>query len=152
MSIWNRKAEQQQKVIDETTQIVHDFRLRVPYGDYRVMPYEVYPVFLAFQQEVDEYLRKLFAGEVDDANGNLLDNLIDDVTEKAFADLDRQRTTHEDRYKALSESRPIGDRRQYEEERRLLESVLQETEEDLQEIRSRCRAEKFEKDKRRAEK
>lgn len=144
MNIWKRRTDQQ-KVIDESTQIVRDFRVRVPYGDYRVVPYEIFPAFLEFQTEIDEYLRGLFAGEVDDANGNLLDNLIDDMTQKARADLERQKTVHEDRYKALAAARPAGDRCQYAEELVLLQSVLQETEEALQDIKARCRDDKFEK-------
>ena len=61
----------------------------VPY-----MPYT--PLFNDLRSTLDSYLDELFKGEIDDANGDVLDSIITDHVRQAMNDLADQRAAHID--------------------------------------------------------
>ena len=84
--------------VDDTRNIVHDFRLRVPYESYRPTEYSLYPKLDERNviPMLDAHLEKLFAGEIDDGNGNTLDAIIFSGAREGKPDLSRQRHNHHD--------------------------------------------------------
>ena len=83
------------RVNDESV-VVNDFMLRIPYWSYQPADYREYPPFSAIRKALDEYLGALFAGEIDDGNGDVLDCIIGDLSRQARIDIDRQRIAHMD--------------------------------------------------------
>lgn len=114
MSIFKSVHKHQDLDRDET--VVHDFQRRAPFWSYRVTDYRPYAPFTAFRGDLDGYLEKLLAGEIDDGNGDVLDNLIRDMTCMALQDLEKQRADHQDNLRNL-ELRAAGDRDQFQDYR-----------------------------------
>lgn len=93
--------------VDDSRIVVNDFQLRTSktYGteSYRTVEYrlshkleesEMLPV-------LEEHLARLFAGEVDDANGDMLDNFLFGPAREALPDLGRQHYDHADMIRRL---------------------------------------------------
>lgn len=89
-------------IADDGRVLTNDFCLTISdtYGheSYRTVEYRDY----ARMEEgvmiplLDDHLNKLFAGEVDDANGDVLDDIIYGAVREALPDLNRQRYDHGD--------------------------------------------------------
>ena len=80
--------------IDDSTKIV-SFRRQRPNAELRPVPYRPYaPLYQDLKKELDAYLDKLFAGEIDDANSDVLDSIITDRIRQAIRDLSDQRINH----------------------------------------------------------
>lgn len=94
MSIF--KMNNPNKEVDDTPVIVRDFNRRAPFWSYRTAEYQELPEFAGFKSEIDAYLEKLFDGELDDGNGDVLDTMISDILRQAMRDLERQRVVHRD--------------------------------------------------------
>lgn len=56
-----------------------DFTRRAPFWSYRVKDYLLYGPLVSFRGEIDSYLNKLFAGDIDEGNGDVLDSMIADL-------------------------------------------------------------------------
>lgn len=136
------KKKKPTRVVDDTESIVTDFRLRSPFWCYRAVSYRVWEPFAGYGKTIDSYLEKLFEGEIDDGNGDVLDNMICDMARQAERDLDRQHTEHGDIIRTFG-IRSQGDRRAFVQERGLLQSALDETEQHLDEVRARMRKDEF---------
>ena len=108
-------------------EVLHDFKRNSPYWQYRAVRYQQYRPFDEYRDEIDRYLEKLFAGEVDEENGDILDNLIGDITRQALHHLDRQRVEHRDTIHSLHI--------RHESDRILFESQMQHLKEALVENR-----------------
>ena len=108
--------------------VKHDFARRSPYCQYRPVKYQQYKPFDEYQGEIDQYLEKLFEGEIDEENGDVLDNLIGDITRQALNHLDRQRVDHRDMIHSLSV--------RFDSDRSIFENQLQHLKEALEENRS----------------
>jgi hypothetical protein len=130
------------KVVDNTETVVYDFKLRAPFWSYRTVPYREYEPFSGFTPEINSHLDKLFQGEIDDGNGDVLDNMICDMARQAEKDLDKQRTEHGDIIKSF-DIRNRGDRTAFEHELTLLQSELLENEQQTAEIKTRLKQDKF---------
>ena len=130
------------KVMDDTETIVTDFKLRAPFWSYRTVPYREYEPFISFKPEIDGYLERLLQGEIDDGNGDVLDNLINDMARQAEKDLDKQRTEHGDTIKSF-DIRNQGDKRAVKHELDLLQSEIGENEQQLADIKTRLNKDKF---------
>ena len=89
--------------MDDTRQVVHDFRLRLPYENYRTKEYELYYKLRDEEMlpRIDEHLEKLFSGEVDDGNGDMLDSILFSPAREAKPDLAKQHVDHEDMIRRL---------------------------------------------------
>ena len=72
------------------------FARRVPFWSYRARDYLLYEPLVSFRGEIDGYLERLFAGDLDEGNGDVLDNMIADLVRQAEECLKRQRTEHKD--------------------------------------------------------
>ncbi len=71
---------------------------------FRCQQYEEYGKFdeANMKCELDSYLNRLLAGEVDAANGNMLDELIFGREREAMRDLNMQRIRHKDSNKRIA--------------------------------------------------
>lgn len=92
--------------VDDSRITAYDFRLRstiLGFESYRALEYTIYPELeeSVMIPKIDAHLSKLFAGSVDDANGNMLDSIILSVARKAITDLNRQRYNHDDTLQRL---------------------------------------------------
>lgn len=84
------------KMVDDERVVVKDFTRRTPYWGYRNIAYRDFEPLTNLKQELDEYLDKLFQGELDDGNADVLDNIIFDRVRMALEDLKYQSIMHED--------------------------------------------------------
>lgn len=100
--------------VDDSRLVVNDFRLRstvIGFESYRTVEYRLYR---KLEEEemlpmLNEHLAKLFAGEVDDGNGDMLDSILFGAAREALPDLGRQHYDHIDMLRRLTISR-IADR------------------------------------------
>lgn len=87
--------------VDDSRTTVYDFRLRsssVGFESYRTTEYHLYHKLVEDEMlaRIDDHLKKLFAGNVDDANGDMLDELIFGAAREAMPYLTKQRIDHND--------------------------------------------------------
>lgn len=92
--------------VDDSRITADDFRLRstiLGFECYRVLEYILYQELeeSVMIPKIDDHLSKLFSGNVDDANGNMLDSIIISPARKAIPDLNRQRYNHDDTLQRL---------------------------------------------------
>ena len=121
--------------VDDSRTVVNDFRLRNPFESYRTVEYRLYPALEEGKMLplLDQHLERLFAGELDEGNGDALVSLIFGSARQALPDLRRQQADHSDTLHRF-EVRRTADREDF---RRLLEQVqrkLSETDEEYEEI------------------
>ena len=93
-------------VVDDSKVVVHDFRLRsthVGFESYRTVEYKLYPKLeeAEMMPKLEEHLSKLFAGDVDDANGDMLDAILFGAAREALPDLGKQHYDHWDMLRRL---------------------------------------------------
>lgn len=120
-----KKKEALINSVDDTRTVVYDFKRRIPYESYRAMEYRPFP---DLEEEVmipklDVYLNKLFAGAIDDGNGDVLDNLIFKTAREAGAYLKTQNIDHRDMNNRFT-ARAKADQEDFT---RIYEQVSQET-------------------------
>lgn len=98
-----RKKDHLINSMDDTRQVVNDFRLRFPYENYRTKEYELYHKLKDEEMlpRIDEHLEKLFSGEVDDGNGDMLDSILFAPAREAKPDLEKQHVDHGDMLRRL---------------------------------------------------
>lgn len=85
--------------MDDTRTTVYDFRRRMnPFESYRPAEYRLNPYLKEdiVKPMLDAHLSRLFAGEIDDANGDVLDRLIFSGAREGKSDLTLQRYEHKD--------------------------------------------------------
>lgn len=89
--------------VDDSRSVVHDFRLRHFFESYRTVEYRLYHKLEESEMlsKLEDHLAKLFAGEVDDANGDMLDAIIFGAAREALPDLSRQHYDHTDMLRRL---------------------------------------------------
>ena len=93
-------------VVDDSKVVVHDFRLRsthVGVESYRTVEYKLYPKLeeAEMMHKLEEHLSKLFAGDVDDANVDMLDAILFGAAREALPDLGKQHYDHLDMLRRL---------------------------------------------------
>ena len=78
--MFGRKKQEQGlfNTMDDSRVMVHDFTRRYLYESYRSVDYRVFHKLCEeeMKPKLDQHLEALIAGEVDDANGDMLDNII----------------------------------------------------------------------------
>lgn len=111
------------KTVDDRTVVVNDFIRRTPFWSYRTVSYKDYSPLMNFGKVIDEHLQELFKGQIDEANGDALDNLIFDIVRQAELDLADQRCKHRDMINSFG-IRARGDRNSFEGQKRRLEDAL----------------------------
>ena len=103
----DKKKEQEGEVI------VKDFKRRIPFWGYRPVNYKITEQFRDYKTEIDAYLEKLFKGEIDSGNADILDNMIIDCARQAEKDLVNQHSEHRDSIKSF-DVRAASDKRAFE--------------------------------------
>ena len=73
-----------------------DFMKQTPYWSTRPVQYTVMRSFIELKDELDRYLDRLFKGDIDEGNADVLDNIIADHTNAALNDLAIQKSDHTD--------------------------------------------------------
>ncbi len=85
----------------DLVEVVNDFSRRTLFWNYRPQEYKIYRPFDEIKKELDSYLEKLFEGDIDEANGTVLDTIILDRCRQAKKDLAKQRVNHRDHIKSF---------------------------------------------------
>lgn len=101
----NRKAIF--NIVDDVKVTVRDFRLRSTrcgFESYRTVDYKVYPKFSEEEMfpKIDAHLEKLFQGEIDESNGDVLDSFLIAIYRESLSFLNREKYEHMDIIKRLS--------------------------------------------------
>lgn len=103
-----KKGNAMVNFVDDSRSIARDFLLRMG-GDYGYESYRPadYPLYHELDEsemipKLDAHLNKLFTGEVDDANGDVLDSLIFGAYREGNAYLDRKQCDNLDVIRRLS--------------------------------------------------
>ena len=127
--------------VDDSRSEAHDFQLRgtgPTYESYRTVEYRLYHK-LADDEMIpilDSHLTKLFSGEVDSANSNILEATILSAVAEALPDLRRQKVDHDDMLRRLI-CRRDADRKDLE---RLRDMRIKERDDIFQEYEKICMA------------
>jgi hypothetical protein len=127
--------------MDDSRVPVYDFKRRMQFESYRAADYIAYPDFSEEKMipKLDKHLEALFAGSVDDANGDMLDNIIFGTYRESVPYLNVQRLNHKDMHRRLV-ARRISDRADFERIRDERQKELKHLEEEFEEICSRIAA------------
>ncbi len=102
-----KKSQALFNAVDDSRTVVHDFRLRssspTGFESYRTVEYRLYHKLEEDEMmpRLEEHLNKLFAGSVDDANGDMIDAIIFGAAREALPDLGRQHYDHSDMLRRL---------------------------------------------------
>lgn len=96
-----KKSQTLYNLVDDSRTIVYDFMLRttpIGYESYRTAEYTLYHKLDEAEMlpKIDAHLEKLFAGDVDDANGDMLDEIIFGAAREALPYLSKQHIDHND--------------------------------------------------------
>ena len=103
---WNKKKQKSLFYeVDNSRSEVNDFALRstIFYESYRPVEYRLYYKLMDefMRPRLDDHLNKLFAGNVDEANGDMLIGVLFGDAREAFPDLGLQHCNHEDTIRRL---------------------------------------------------
>lgn len=131
-----KKREQAQfNTMDDSRVTVYDFmrHMQPLFESYRSADYRLYPGLCEeeMKPKLDKHLEALFAGDVDDANSDMLDNIIFGPYRESVPYLNIQRLNHKDMNRRLV-ARRVSDRADFarirEERQEELECLKQEYE------------------------
>jgi hypothetical protein len=118
---------------------------RIRNGSLRQLRYKDYVPLFGYTDTIDKFLEELLRGEIDLGNGNVCDNMVDDIAGQAAADTDLQRIAHHDSINMIANQR-IADRFAYENQLEKKKEELAEVRGRLDEINVRFRKSKFRKE------
>lgn len=98
-----KKSQALFNAVDDSRTIVHDFRLRAPFESYRTVEYRLYHKLeeTEMMPRLEDHLNKLFAGDVDSANSDMLDAILFGAAREGLADLGKQHYDHSDMLRRL---------------------------------------------------
>lgn len=86
--------------VDDRRTVVNDFRLRSGgvFESYRTVDYRLYYRLEEnhMYSQLEGHFERLFAGDIDDGNGDVLDSIIFGAAREALPDLERQHYDHGD--------------------------------------------------------
>lgn len=136
------KSNAPEKVVDGTQEVVTDFTRRTPYWSYRTVPYQVRGGLESFRKELDDYLERLFSGELDDGNGDVLDCLISGRVRQAREDLKNQRISHRDAIVSFG-IRAVSDRAAFEKQLAAVRQTLEQNRQELEALQARYRSGRY---------
>lgn len=137
--MFGKKKEQTLfNAVDDSRTVVYDFRLRsteLGFESYRPADYRLYQKLEEEQMipKLDDHLEKLFAGEVDDGNGDMLDSILLGAAREALSDLGRQYYGHCDLLRRLiichmtNRNDVYNVKKEREEERDVMEADYEKT-------------------------
>lgn len=98
--MFRKKKEALVNEVDDSRVIVYDFRRRLKklFESYRPAEYKINPALdeNVMLPKIEEHLKRLFRGDLDDGNENVLDRLIFGPIREGKPDLERQHLDHQD--------------------------------------------------------
>ena len=132
-----RRKQAQFNTVDDSRVTVYDFRRRIErlFESYRAADYSVYHDLSedVVLPKIERHLEALLAGEVDDANGDMLDNIIFSPYRKSVPFLNLQRLNHKDVNRRLI-ARRISDRSDFANIRESCMEELKHLEQEYEEV------------------
>ncbi len=104
--MFKKKKSEILNVIDDSKNPVQNFRLRTSklgFESYRIAEYRIYHKLeeQEMMPRLEEHLEKLFLGEIDDGNADMLDEILFGAAREALPDLNIQRYEHLDKLRRL---------------------------------------------------
>ena len=142
--VGRKKREQAQfNTMDDSRVTVYDFKRRMQclFESYRPADYRLYPGLSeeGMKPKLDRHLEALFAGDVDDANGDMLDNIIFGPYRESVPYLKVQRLNHKDMNRRLV-ARRVSDRADFERIRDGRKDELKQLEKEYDDVCSKMAA------------
>lgn len=138
-----KKEQAQFNTMDDSRETVYDFmrRMHCLYESYRPADYRLYPGLSEeeMKAKLDRHLEALFAGDVDDANGDMLDNIIFGPYRESVPYLNVQRFNHKDMNRRLV-ARRFSDRADFERIRDERKNELKQLEQEYDDVCSKMAA------------
>lgn len=131
------------KAVDDTMEIVNDFICQTPFWNYQVSEYRNYEPFENLTPILEDHLERLFEGELDAGNADVLDCLIADYAREAVKHLKRQHIHHRNALKEFYIQRE-GARKAFEEFLISLETLYSQLEAERDNLLIRYADDKFE--------
>ncbi len=133
-----KKREQAQfNAMDDSRVTVYDFKRRIQrlFESYRAADYRLYHGLSedVVLPKIDRHIEALLAGEVDDANGDMLDNIIFSPYRESVSFLNIQRLNHKDMNRRLA-ARRISDRDDFASIRESRREELEHLEHEYEEV------------------
>lgn len=135
-----KKKQAQFNMMDDSKVTVYDFKRRMKclFESYRPIDYRLYPGLNEeeMKDKIDRHLEALFAGDVDDGNGDMLDNIIFGPYRESVPYLKIQRLNHKDMNRRLI-ARRVSDRADFERIRDERKDELKQLEKEYDDICSK---------------
>ncbi len=133
-----KKKQAQFNTMDDSRVTVYDFKRRIKFESYRSTDYRFYPGLSeeAMNPKIDRHLEALFAGDVDDGNGDMLDNIIFGPYRESVPYLNIQRLNHKDMNRRLVACR-ASDRADFERIRDERKNELERLEQEYEDVCSK---------------
>lgn len=132
-----KKEQAQFNTMDDSRVTVYDFMRHMQYlfESYRSSDYRLYPGLCEeeMKPKLDRHLEALFAGNVDDANGDMLDNIIFGPYRESVPYLNVQRLNHKDMNRRLI-ARRVSDRADFKRIRNERKEELERLEQEYEDI------------------
>ncbi|HBA64554.1 MAG TPA: hypothetical protein DCZ20_11915 [Lachnospiraceae bacterium] len=140
-----KKEQAQFNTMDDSRVTVYDFmrRMQLLFESYRSADYRSYPGLYEEEMKprLDRHLEALFAGDVDDANGDMLDNIIFGPYRESDPYLNVQRLNHKDMNRRLV-ARRVSDRADFARIREERQEELERLKHEYEDVCSRIAAAK----------
>lgn len=139
--MFGRKKKQAQfNTMDDSRVTVYDFKRRIQclFESYRSTDYRLYPGLSEeeMKPKIDRHLEALFSGDVDDGNGDMLDNIIFGPYRESVPYLNIQRLIHKDMNRRLV-ARRVSDRADFERIRDERKEELERLEQEYEDVCSK---------------
>lgn len=138
-----KKEQAQFNTMDDSRVTVYDFmrRMQPLFESYRSADYRPYLGLCEeeMKPKLDRHLEVLFAGDVDDANGDMLDNIIFGPYRESVPYLNIQRLNHKDMNRRLV-ARRVSDRADFERIRDERKEELERLEQEYEDVCSKMAA------------
>lgn len=132
-----KKEQAQYNAMDDSKMTVYDFMRRIQplFESYRSSDYRPYPGLMEEEMasKLDRHLEAMFAGDVDDANGDMLDNIIFGSYRESVPYLNVHRLNHKDMNRRLV-ARRISDRADFERIRDERKEELEHLEQEYEDV------------------
>ena len=134
------------KAIDDAQVVTNDFVRPIPYWSYRPVAYKSYKPLDTLIPVLDSYLERLFNGEIDEGNADVLDNIIYDYANQAMSDISNQRVAHISIIKDLYFNH-VGIVRNFEKHLEEVRMMKEMNDEEYQSILDRYNNQKFKEER-----
>lgn len=144
MKLFNKKKDNDaRKEISNERVLVPAIKLRRPYEEYHLRDYVINDELLTFERVIDYELGELNNNAaIDEGNADVLDQLIEDVANRALKEIARQKAEHEISIAGLG-TRYIADPIQFQRNYEDMKEQLKELDEECDDLKRRNKNNKF---------